>query len=121
MHCLITTKVKAQGWQWYILVNTLVVEVVLIAKDMGALLICNPLQSQDMNTQTDASESRVVLGSLPSLGLLERRQETTTQEAIPLMLRSSSSGWATVRELPPPTPRETYLPQRLEHAHKREV
>ena len=39
----------------------LVVEVVLIAEDMGALLVCNPLQSQDANTQTDASENRAVV------------------------------------------------------------
>ena len=77
------------------LTSTLIVEVVLIAEDMGALLICNPLQSQDVNTQTDANGNRVVLGGLPSSGLLERRLETMTQEAIPLMLRSSGLGWAT--------------------------
>ena len=84
-----------QEWQRCILVSTLAVEVVLIAKDTGALLICNLLQSQDMSIQTNASESRVVLGNLPSLGLPERRLETTTREAIPLMPRSSGSGWAT--------------------------
>ena len=73
----------------------LIMEVVLIAKDMGVLLICNLLQSQDVNTQTDVDESRVVLGGLPNLGLLERRLETTTQGVTPLMLRSSDSGWAT--------------------------
>ena len=73
----------------------LIVEAVLITEDMGVLLICNLLQSQDTSTQTDASKSRVVLGSLPNLGLPERRLETTIREAIPLMLRSSSLGWAT--------------------------
>ena len=73
----------------------LVVEVVLIAEDMGALLICNPLQSQDANTQIDASENRVTSDDSPSLGLPERRLETTNREAIPLMPRSSGLGWAT--------------------------
>ena len=73
----------------------LVVEVVLIAEDMGVLLVCNPLQSQDTNTQTDASENRVVLGDSLSSDLPERRLETMTREAIPLMPRSSGSGWAT--------------------------
>ena len=73
----------------------LIVVVILIAEDMGALLVCNPLQSQDMNTQTNASESRVVLDNSPSLDSLERRLETTIQEVIPLMPRSSSSGWVT--------------------------
>ena len=70
-------------------------EVILIAKDMGVLLVCNLLQSQDASTQTDVNESRVISGGLPSLGLPERRQGTMTQEAIPLMLRSSGSGWVT--------------------------
>ena len=70
-------------------------EVVLIAEDMGALPVCNLLQSQDANIQTDASESRAVSDSSLSLDLLERRLETMNQEAIPLMLRSSGSGWAT--------------------------
>ena len=65
-----TTRVEGQGWQWYILVSVLVMEVVLIAEDMGALLVCNLLQSQDANTQTDASESRAVLDGSPSLDLL---------------------------------------------------
>ena len=73
-------------------------EAVLIAEDMGVLLACNLLQSQDTNTQISVSESRVVSGNPPSLGLLERRLETTIQEAIPLMPRSSSSGWA-IREM----------------------
>ena len=73
----------------------LVVEVVLIAEDTGVLLVCNPLQSQDANTQIDASESRVVLGDSLNSGSPERRLETTSQEAIPLMPRNSGSGWAT--------------------------
>ena len=48
-----------------------------------------------MSTQIDVNESRVVSGNLPSLGLPERRLETTIWEAIPLMPGSSSSGWAT--------------------------
>ena len=84
-----------QGWQRYVLVSTLVVEVVLITKDMGVLLVCNLLQSQDTSTQTDANENRAISDSSPSLGLLERRLETMTQEAIPLIPRSSGSGWAT--------------------------
>ena len=67
-------------------------EAVLITEDTGVLLVCNLLQSQDASTQTDAIESRVVLGSSLSLGLLERRPETKIQEAIPLMLGSSSLG-----------------------------
>ena len=90
-----TTKVKVQGWQRCISVSMLVVEAVLITEDTGVLLVCNLLQSQDASTQTDVSKNRVVSGSLPSSGLPERRLETTTQEAIPLMSRSSSSGWAT--------------------------
>ena len=70
-------------------------EVVLIAEDMGALLVCNLLQSRDANTQTDASENRAVSDGSPSLDLLERRLEMMNQEAIPLMPRSSGSGWAT--------------------------
>ena len=69
--------------------------VILIAEDMGVLLACNLLQSQDANTQIDASESRVVLDNLLSLDSPERRLEMTNQEAIPLMPRSSGSGWAT--------------------------
>ena len=72
----------------------LVVEVVLIAEDMGVLLVCNLLQSQDANTQTVVNKSRVVSGDLPSSGLAERRLETTSREAIPLMPRSSGLGWA---------------------------
>ena len=70
-------------------------EVVLITEDMGALLICNLPQSQDTNTQTVVNENRAASDSSPSLGLPERRLETTHWEAIPLMPRSSSSGWAT--------------------------
>ena len=84
-----------RGWQWCVSVSALIVEVVLIAKDTGVLLACNPLQSQDTSIQTVVSRNRVILDGLPNLGLLERRLETTTREAIPLMLRSSCSGWAT--------------------------
>ena len=70
-------------------------EVVLIAEDMGALLVCNLLQSQDASIQTDANENRAISDSSPSLGSPERRLETTNQETIPLMPRSSGSGWAT--------------------------
>ena len=73
----------------------LVVEVILIAEDMGALLVCNCLQSQDASTQTVVSESRVVSDDSPGSGLPERRLETTNREAIPLMPRSSGSGWVT--------------------------
>ena len=59
------------------------------------LLACNLLQSQDANTQINASENRVVSGSSPSSDSPERRLETANWEAIPLMLRSSGSGWAT--------------------------
>ena len=90
-----TTKVEAQGWQQYVPASVLVVEAILTAEDTGVWLICNLLQSQDTSIQTDANESRVVLGGLPSLGLPERRLEMMTREAIPLMLRKSGSGWAT--------------------------
>ena len=83
------------GWQRYIPVNTLIVEVVLITKDTGVLLACYLPQSQDASTQTDASENRVISGGLPSLGSPGRRLETTNREAIPLMPRSSGLGWAT--------------------------
>ena len=90
-----TTKVEVQGWQRYVLVSVLVVEAILIAEDMGVLLACNLLQSQDASTQTDVSESRVISGGLPSSGLPERRLGTMTREAIPLMPGNSGSGWAT--------------------------
>ena len=90
-----TTRVEGRGWQRYVPVNVLVMEVVLIAEDTGALLVCNLLQSQDANTQIDANESRVVLDDSLSSGLPGRRLETMTREAIPLMPRSSGSGWAT--------------------------
>ena len=61
----------------------LIVEAVLIAKDMGVLPVCNLLQSQDMSTQIAVNKSRVVSGGLPSLGLPERRLETMAQEVIP--------------------------------------
>ena len=89
------TKAEVHGWQRYVPVNVLIVGIVLIAKDMGVLLACNPLQFQDMNTQIDASKSRVALDNSPSLGLPARRLETVNREAIPLMPRSSGSGWAT--------------------------
>ena len=92
------TRVKVCGWQRCILVSKLVMEAVLIAKDMGALLICNLLQSRDTNIQTNVSKSRVVSGSSPSSGLPERRLEMTIREAIPLMPRSSGLGWA-IREM----------------------
>ena len=82
-------------WQQYILVSALVVEVVLIAKDTGVSLVFNLLQSQGASIQTNASKNRVVLDNSPSLDSPERRLETTNREAIPLMPRSSSSGWAT--------------------------
>ena len=72
----------------------LVVEVVLIAEGTGALLVCNRLQSQDESIQTDVSESRIVLDGSPSSDSPERRLGMTTREAIPLMPRSSGSGWA---------------------------
>ena len=73
----------------------LITEAILITKDMGVLPACNLPQSQDMSIQTNASESRVVSVNLPSLGLLERGQMIRDSQAIPLMLGSSSSGWAT--------------------------
>ena len=73
----------------------LIVGVVLIVEDMGVLPACNLRQSQDASIQTDVSESRVVLDGSPNSDSLERRQETTTREAIPLMPRSSGLGWAT--------------------------
>ena len=73
----------------------LIVEVILITEDMGVLLICNLLRSQDANIQTDVSKSRVISGNLPSSSLPERRLEMTTWEVIPLMPGSSSSGWVT--------------------------
>ena len=87
-------KVEERGWLRYILVNVLVVEVVLIAEDMGALLVCNLPQSQDASIQTAAHENRVALGDSPSSDLPGRRLETMSREAIPLMPRSSGSGWA---------------------------
>ena len=89
-----TTRVEEQGWLQYVLVSVLVVGVVLIAEDMGVLLVCNPLQSQDTSTQIVASENRIVSDGSPSSDSLERRLETMSQEAIPLMPRSSGSGWA---------------------------
>ena len=48
-----------------------------------------------MNIQTDANGNRVISGDSPSLGSPERRLEMMTQEATPLMPRSSGSGWVT--------------------------
>ena len=90
-----TIRVEEREWPRYVLVNVLIVGVVLIAEDMGVSLVCNLLQSQDANTQTAASKNRVTLGDSPSSGLPERRLETTNREAIPLMPRSSGSGWVT--------------------------
>ena len=70
-------------------------EAILIIEDTGVLLACNLPQSQDASTQINVSENRVVLGNSPSLGLPERRLETTIQEVIPLILRNSGLGWAT--------------------------
>ena len=72
----------------------LIVEVVLIAEDTGVLLVCNLQQSQGASIQTDASKNRVVSDGSPNLDSLERRLEMTSREAIPLMPRSSGSGWA---------------------------
>ena len=47
--------------------------VILIAEDMGALLVCNLLQSQDVNIQTDVNKNRVVSDDSPSLGSPARR------------------------------------------------
>ena len=69
-------------------------EAILIVEGTGVLLVCNLLQSQDVNTQINANPNRVISDSSPSLGLPDRRLETMTREAIPLMPRSSGSGWA---------------------------
>ena len=90
-----TTRVEGRGWLRYVPVSVLVVEVALIAEDMGALLVCNLPQSQGANTQTNASKNRAVSDGSPNSGSPERRLETTNREAIPLMLRSSGLGWAT--------------------------
>ena len=65
-----TTRVEEQEWLRYVLVSVLIVEVVLIAEDMGVLLVCNLLQSQDANTQTDVNENRVVSDGSPNLDSL---------------------------------------------------
>ena len=72
----------------------LVIVAILIAEDMGVSLVCNPPQSQDMSIQTNVNESRVISANSPSLDLPERRTEMMTWEVIPLMPRSSGSGWA---------------------------
>ena len=89
-----TIRVEERGWLRYVLVSALVVGVILIVEDMGALLVCNRLQSQDASIQTNASENRVISDDSPNLGSPERRLETTSQEVIPLMPRSSGLGWA---------------------------
>ena len=94
MRFLVIIKVEVHEWQWYVPVNALVM-VVLIVEDMGVLLACNLLQSQDASIQTGASENRVVSDGSLSSDLPERRLETRSREAIPLMPRSSGSGWAT--------------------------
>ena len=71
LHFPTTIRVEVQGWQWCILVNVLVKEAVLITKDTGVLPACNFLQFQNVNIQTDVSESRVASDNSPSLGLLE--------------------------------------------------
>ena len=43
LHSLTTTRVKVRGWQRYVPVSVLIVEVVLIAEDTGVLLVCNLL------------------------------------------------------------------------------
>ena len=88
------TRVEGRGWLRYVLVSVLVVGVVLIAEDTGVLPVCNPRQSQDVNTRTDVNENRVVLDGSPSSDSPVRRLETTSREAIPLMPQSSGSGWA---------------------------
>ena len=88
------TRGEGPGWLRCVLVNVLIVGVVLITEDTGVLLACNLLQSQDASIQTNVRESRVVLDDSLSLASPERRLETTSQEAIPLMPRSSGSGWA---------------------------
>ena len=70
-------------------------EVVLITEDMGALPVCNLLQSQDVSIQINVSENRVVSDGSPSLDSPERRLETMNQEVIPLMPRNSGLGWVT--------------------------
>ena len=92
---LVTIRVEERGWQRYVPVSALVVEVVLIAKDMEVLPACNLRQSQDASIQTNASENRIVSGGSPSLDSPGRSLETTNREAIPLMPRRSGSGWAT--------------------------
>ena len=72
----------------------LVVEVILIAEDMGVLPACNLLPSQDANIQTNVSESRVASDGSPSSDSPERRLGMRNREAIPLMPRSSDLGWA---------------------------
>ena len=90
-----TSSIEGRGWLRYVPVSVLIVEVVLIAEDMGVLPACNLRQSQDANIQTNVSENRVILGGSPGLDSPERRLGTMNQEVIPLMPRSSGSGWVT--------------------------
>ena len=89
---LVITKVELQGWRQCILVNVLIMGVVLITEDMGVLLICNHLQSQDMSIQTDACKSRIGLGNLPSLALQANSSVMRIAQAILLMPQSSNLG-----------------------------
>ena len=88
-----------QGWATRMamvhLVNMLIMEVDLIVKGMVVWLVCNHPQPQDMSIQTNTLKSRVVSGDLTSSDSLERRLVTRDPQAIPLMPRSSGSGWAT--------------------------
>ena len=83
------TKVMPQEWEWCVPVSMLVEEIVLIAKDMGALLVCNLLQSQDASTQVDVSKNRVILDDSLSSALQVNRPVMRTAPVIPLMPQSS--------------------------------
>ena len=85
-----TTRVVLWGSKQCAPVNMVIMEVVLIAKDMVALLVCNNQQSQDTSIQTNASENRIVSDNLPDLGLPENRQATRIVPVIPLMPQSSN-------------------------------
>ena len=69
-----------------------IVGVVLIAKDMMVLLVCNCQQSQYVSIQTNVNKSRISLDGLPGLGSLENRQATRIASVIPLMPQSSDLG-----------------------------
>ena len=55
------------------------------------------------------------------LWLLQFTQVLTETEIILVVTTASYLTTQSVRELPPPTPREAYLPQRLRRVHKRET